>query len=103
MRVDIREIIGVPGASASFEFEPDLSDAASGSVNGIKRAKAAGRIQNSAGVLVLSADVDAVLDCTCARCLGGFERRVHMSVENTLSERPEEEENRTSTSSRETA
>ncbi len=93
MRLDMREIINVPGASAAFDFEPDLSDAVTGSVRGIKQARAAGRIQNSAGVLVLSADIDAVLECTCARCLKDFERPVHMHVENTLSDRAEDEEN----------
>ena len=93
MRLDLREIINIPGQSASFDFEPDLSDALSGSVRGIKRARAAGRIHNSAGVLVLSADIDAELECACARCLKDFERPVHMHVENTLSDREEDEEN----------
>ena len=93
MRLDLREIINIPGQSASFDFEPDLSDALSGSVRGIKRARAAGRIHNSAGVLVLSADIDAELECACARCLKEFERPIHMHVENTLSDREEDEEN----------
>ena len=93
MRLDLREIINIPGQSVSFDFEPDLSDAVSDCVRGISKARAAGRIKNSAGVLVLSADIDAVMGCTCARCLKDFERPIHMHVENTLSEREEDEEN----------
>jgi uncharacterized protein len=93
MRLDLREIIYVPGASAPFDFSPDLSGAVSGSVRGIKQARAAGRIRNSAGVLVLSADIDAELECTCARCLREFDRSIHMHVENTLSDREEAGEN----------
>ncbi len=93
MRLNLREIINVPGTSVPFDFEPDLSDAVSGCVRGIKKAKAAGRIQNRAGVLELNADIDTELECTCARCLSDFERPVHMHVTNTLSDREEDEEN----------
>ena len=89
MRLDIHEIINVPGASAPFNFEPDLSEAASGCVREIKQASAAGRVQNNAGVLVLSADVDVVLECTCARCLCEFERTIHHETETMLSESAE--------------
>lgn len=93
MHLNLREIIYVPGASVSFDFNPNLSDAVSGCISGIKQAKAAGRIQNSAGVLVLSADVDALLECSCARCLEDFERPISLKLEATLSDRTEDQEN----------
>jgi len=87
MLLDLREIIGVPGGSASFDFEPDLSDAASGSVIRIKEpARAAGNVTNRAGVLTFSANVNAVCICVCARCLKEFEYPVHKRVQADLTE-----------------
>jgi len=87
MLLDLREIIGVPGGKVSFDFEPDMSDAASGSVSRIKEpARAAGSVKNSAGVLTLSANVDAVCICVCARCLKEFEYPVHKLISANLTE-----------------
>ena len=92
MRLDLRDIINIPGASIAFDYEPDLSDAGDGSLRGVRNARAAGRIRNSAGVLIFSATLEAVLECTCARCLKDFERPVHFSVEATLSEKKQDED-----------
>ena len=88
MLLDLREIIGVPGERVRFDYEPDLSDASSlGSVIGVKSpVRAAGTVVNSAGVLVFSADVDAVLVCVCARCLREFEYPVHKRISAYLAE-----------------
>jgi uncharacterized protein len=86
MRLDLRDIINIPGAKIDFDYEPDLSDAVDGSVTGVKNARAYGSIRNGAGVLLFSADVDAELECTCARCLKDFDRPVHLTVETTLTE-----------------
>jgi uncharacterized protein len=86
MRLDLRDIINIPGAKIGFDYEPELPDAVGGSVNGIKNARASGSVRNSAGVLLFSAGVDAELECTCARCLKDFSRPVHLTVETTLSE-----------------
>jgi uncharacterized protein len=42
--------------------------------------------------LNFSADVDAVLMCTCARCLKDFEYPVHLTVQTTLKESDTDEE-----------
>ena len=88
MLLDLREIIGVPGERVRFDYEPDLSDAASfGSVIGVKApVRAAGNVVNSAGALAFSADVDAVLLCVCARCLREFEYPVHKRILAYLAE-----------------
>ena len=87
MLLDLREIIGVPGGRISFDFEPDLSDAASGSVIRIKKpARAAGNVINSAGVLTFSANADATCVCVCARCLKEFELPVHKHISADLTE-----------------
>jgi uncharacterized protein len=86
MLLDLREIIGVPGGRVAFDFDPDLSDAAEGSVLRIKEPRAAGSVYNSAGVLTFSAIVDAILVCVCARCLKEFEYPVHQQVLAYLTE-----------------
>jgi len=87
MQLDLREIIGVPGGKISFDFEPDLSEAASGSIVRInKPVRAAGNVTNSAGVLTFSANVDATYVCVCARCLKEFEYPVHEQISADLTE-----------------
>jgi len=87
MLLDLREIIGVPGGKISFDFEPDMSDAASGSIIEIKKpVRAAGDVSNSAGVLTFSANVDATYVCVCARCLKEFEHPVHKQISADLTE-----------------
>ncbi|HHT17759.1 MAG TPA: DUF177 domain-containing protein [Papillibacter sp.] len=93
MQLDLRDIIYVPGASAPFEYEPDLSEAVGGSIVAVRPgASASGRVRNSAGVLHFDADVEAVLECTCARCLKVFELPVHRSVHAVLSEGENEDD-----------
>jgi len=87
MLVDLREIIGVPGGKVPFDFEPDLSDAALGSVVQVKKhARAAGSVTNRAGVLTFSANVDAICLCVCARCLEEFEYPVQKQIQANLTE-----------------
>jgi len=92
MLLDLREIIGVPGGKAAFDFEPDMSDAAGGSIIRIKKpARAAGNVTNSAGVLTFSANTDATCVCVCARCLKEFEHSVHKHISAILTESGEGE------------
>ena len=87
MLLDLREIIGVPGGVVPFDFEPDMLEAAEGSVVKIKQpARAAGNVRNSAGVLMFSANVDALCICVCARCLKEFEYPVHKRISAILTE-----------------
>ena len=87
MLLDLREIIGVPVGRVPFNYEPDLSDAALGSIVRIERpSRAAGNVTNRAGVLTFSANVDAVCICVCARCLKEFEYTAHKQVLAYLTE-----------------
>ena len=87
MFLDLREIIGVPGGRVPFDYEPDMSDAASGSIIRIKQpSRAAGNVINSAGVLTFSANVDVTCECVCARCLKEFEHPVHKRITAYLTE-----------------
>ena len=93
MRLDLREIINIPGAGVTFDYEPDLSETRYGSVKEVKSpSRAKGSIRNSAGVLKFEADVDAVLICTCARCLKDFDYPVSLHIETILKEQEEDED-----------
>ena len=81
MLLDLREIIGVPGGKVAFDYSPDLSETAIGSVVRIAGPpRAAGNVVNHAGALTFSAIVDAVCVCVCARCLREFEYPVHQRI-----------------------
>ena len=87
MLLDLREIIGVPGGKVPFDYEPDMSEAAYGSIVRIEKpSRAAGNVSNSAGVLTFSAIVDAKCVCVCARCLKEFEYPVHKQITADLTE-----------------
>jgi len=93
MLLDLREIIGVPGGRVSFDYEPDISEAAYGSVIRIKNpSRAVGNVTNRAGRLTFSAIVDAVCVCVCARCLKEFEYPVHKQILAQLTEGGEGED-----------
>jgi len=94
MLIDLREIIEVPGGKVPFDYSPDLSDAAQGSVIRVEEpTRARGAVVNRAGVLTFVADVDTVCVCICARCLTEFSRSVHKSVSAHLTEGGENGEN----------
>ena len=87
MILDLREIIGIPGGVVPFDYSPDLSEVADGSVTGIgETPRAAGNVTNRAGVLTFSATVDADLGCVCARCLEEYEYPVHQQFVAYLTE-----------------
>ena len=93
MLIDLREIIGVPGGRVQFDYSPDMSDAAFGSIIRIMQpSRAAGSVTNSAGVLTFLANVDASCLCVCARCLKEFEYPVHKQISANLTEEGEGED-----------
>ncbi len=93
MRLDLREIINIPGTGVTFDYEPDLSDTCYGSVKEVKApSRAKGGIRNSAGVLKFEANVDAVMMCTCARCLKDFDYPVSLHIETILTEQEQGED-----------
>ena len=91
MRINLREIINIPGGEVPFRCEPDLTDALPTSAKGFRQLPAAeGRIRNNAGVLDFSADVDAVAIYVCDRCLCEFEYPLQMHIEATIAESEED-------------
>ena len=93
MLLCLREIIDVPGNKISFDYEPDLATVPSGSIIRINELpKARGNVSNSAGVLKLTANVDAVCLCACARCLKEFQMPLNLDISVFLTENIEDEE-----------
>jgi hypothetical protein len=64
MRLDLRDIINIPGTGVAFDYEPDLSESGYGSVKNVRDTRASGRIRNSAGVLLFSADARLLYNLT---------------------------------------
>ena len=85
MLLNLHDIIDVPGSALPFQYEPDFSDLHFELVEAVQPgAKVTGRVENHAGLLVLTAELDAVLECLCARCLQAFIRPLHQHIEATL-------------------
>ena len=94
MRLNLREIAQVPGGQIPFRYEKDLSDLPFDSVAAFHGPLAGkGVVRNTAGVLVLTADVSVEAVCVCARCLAEFERQMPLHVEAVLADELQDEEN----------
>ena len=93
MRLDLHDIIHMPGRYVSFDYSPDFSELSYGSVTRVlPGVRAVGKIRNAAGVLELTASVDADLECVCARCLKSFVRHIHLDTQADIADRDEEAE-----------
>ena len=93
MLLNLHDIIDIPDAAVDFDYEPDLSDAAGGSVTAVPGpSRAVGSVRNTAGVLTFTADVETKLACVCARCLKEFEKHVNRHISVILSPEGEEDE-----------
>ena len=74
MRLNLREIIEIPGASLPFECELETDGLDFPSVVGYSAAPSAvGRVYNEAGVLRLEGTLTADMVCVCDRCGSEFE------------------------------
>ena len=74
MRLNLREIIEIPGASLPFECELEADGLDFPSVVGYAALPhAVGRVYNEAGVLRLEGTLTAGMTCVCDRCGAEFE------------------------------
>ena len=93
MRLNLREILHVPGASLPFHFTSDLSEL---DFYGQKPfpapVRATGVVRNMAGALVLEGEAAAVMDLTCDRCLKAFSREIRVPINTLMAETLENEE-----------
>ena len=93
MRLNLREIIHVPGASVPFDFTLDLTQEEFFGEHPITQpVHVEGTVKNIADVLVLEGQAASVLDYTCDRCMGGFSREKVVRLSFLLAEEIEGEE-----------
>lgn len=93
MRLDLREIIHVPGASLPFSFQLDLSQEEFFGEHPIPRpVTVEGSVKNIADVLVLEGEAKSLLDYTCDRCMSGFSRKKTVPLSFLLAETLEGED-----------
>ena len=94
MRLNLREIIGNPGASLPFEAELDAEGLDFPAVRAYVGApRAAGRVTNEAGVLRLSGELTAELLCACDRCGTEFEKRKTTLLRAVIADAADDGEN----------
>ena len=87
MRLNLREIIHVPGASLPFAFQLDLSQEEFFGEHPIPRpVQVQGRVKNVADVLVLEGEARSLLDYTCDRCMEPFQREKVVGLSALLAE-----------------
>ena len=74
MRLNLREIIEIPGGSVPFECELETEGLDFPSIKAYKsRPFAEGRVFNEAGILTLAGTLTAEMTCICDRCGAEFD------------------------------
>jgi uncharacterized protein len=93
MLLALSTIIQTPDSVLPFETELDLRDMEFGGSYPVTEAvKAVGTVRNTAGVLILTAQITTVLHGSCDRCATDFERKVSYDVEAVLTRELENED-----------
>ena len=94
MRLNLKEILHVPGAALPFQCELDLSGLDFyGARPFAHPVRLSGTVRNMADALVLEGAADTTLDLVCDRCLKPFQQLLHLPVTTLLAESLEDEEN----------
>lgn len=94
MRLNLREIIPVPGASRPFDFTLDLSELEWNGGKPIRRpVRVTGEVRNRAGALELKCEAAATLDLICDRCLKPFSQELRIVLSHLLATELANEEN----------
>lgn len=87
MRLDLRDIIHIPGASRDFAYELDLSMMELFGEKPFDRPiQVSGAVRNMAGALELKGEAQTVLDVRCDRCLKPLAEDFRVPVETLLAE-----------------
>ena len=93
MRLDLRDIIHIPGAVRDFSYELDLSEVKLFGEKPFGRpVQISGAVRNMAGALELNGTAKTVLDTQCSRCLKPLTLPQEVPVETLLAEELEDEE-----------
>ena len=89
MRLDLRSILHVPGASLPFSFALDLSGLDFyGEHPFAGPVQVSGTVRNQADALVLEGTAETTLELVCDRCLKPFCRDMRVPVDSLLAETP---------------
>lgn len=87
MRLNLREIIEMPGGSVPFACELETDNLDFPSVKAYRaKPHAAGRVYNEAGMLRLSGELTAEMVCVCDRCGAEFESTKITALHATIVE-----------------
>ena len=85
MRLNLRDIIEVPGGSVPFSCELETEGLDFPSIREyLTKPYAEGRVYNEAGILRLEGRLTAALHCVCDRCAGEFDRPFHLDARAVL-------------------
>ena len=87
MRLNLREIIEVPGGSVPFQCQLETEGLDFPQIKRYERAPfAEGRVYNEAGILRLEGKLTADMRCICDRCGGEFESLKETQLSATIVE-----------------
>lgn len=93
MKLNLREIIEVPGASLPFSCEPDTDRLDFPFiVRYLSAPRASGVVKNTAGLLTLKGELQADMVCVCDRCMGEYECSKILPLDVTLAADMEDDE-----------
>ena len=93
MRLNLQEIIHVPGASLPFQFQLDLSQLDFYGVKPIVHPlQVEGKVVNRAGALMLEGTASTELELLCDRCRKPFRREKIVPLDTLLAAELEDEE-----------
>lgn len=85
MRINLCEIIEMPGKSLPFQCELDTERLFCPSIIAFTKSPAAsGKIVNSAGALTLIGTIEAEMRCVCDRCFSEYETTLKLPLEIKL-------------------
>ncbi len=94
MQLGLSKIIDCPGASIDFSTSVDLSDLLYGTSYPVSEpVLASGTVRNTAGVLVMTGEINTCLHGVCDRCASDFSRNVAFPIDVVLVEELSNEEN----------
>ena len=94
MLLGLSKIVDCPGASVSFSTSVDLSDLCFGvSYPVTEPVTAEGTVRNTAGVLVMTGEINTCIHGTCDRCANTFDREIKLPINVVLVTEMANEEN----------
>ena len=94
MRINLHEIIDVPGGVVPFNCKLETDRLCFPAISRfLSEPTASGRIENRAGILTLTGELNADMICICDRCASEFEWKKTQALHVQLAAELEDEEN----------